>query len=135
MTAETCLGFGKYAETKWTRVPVGYLRWLVNSNHPQCALAVQEIKRRGTVLPTMEITGHAIDRASALFINKWRGSRNPDEGIHSWLHRVAEGALRGNQRDAEGRVIFEDMVFAFAEEDRWPVLKTVMRNAKVDPAK
>lgn len=133
MTAEACLGFGKYADSTWTRVPVGYLRWLVNSGHPQSALAEQEIKRRGTVLPTMEITGHAIDRVSSLFLNKWRVTRQTDEGMHSWLHRVAESALRNNQRDNKGRVVFEDMVFGFAEEHRWPVLRTVMRNSKFKP--
>jgi len=130
---QACLGFGKYAATPWTRVPVGYLRWLVNNGHPQSATAEQELKRRGTVLPTMEITGHAIDRVSSLFMNKWRIQREPDEGLHSWLHRVAQAALKANQRDEQGRIVHEDMIFAFAEEERWPILKTVMRSPKVDP--
>lgn len=132
--ADTCIDFGKFAGTPWPRIPVAYLRWMINSAHPQAATAKAEIKRRGTVLPTMEITGHAIDRASTMFINKWRISRYPDEGLHSWLHRIAETALKANQRDSEGRVIFEDMLFAFADENQWPVLKTVMKNQKYNPS-
>ncbi len=135
MSGEPCIDFGKYAGTAWTRVPVSYLRWMVNSGHPQARQAEVEIKRRGTVLPTMEITGHAIDRVSSLFINKWRVTRYPDEGLHTWLHRTAETALKANRRDDAGRVIHEDMLFAFAEEDQWPVLKTVMRNPKFTPTK
>ena len=133
MKADTGLGFGKYADIPWTRVPVSYLRWLVNSRHPQITRAELEINRRGTVLPTMEITGHAIDRVSALFIKKWRTTRQPDEGIHTWLHRTAELALRTNRRDNQGRVIHEDMLFAFADENQWPVLKTVMMNPGFNP--
>lgn len=133
MTTDALLGFGRHAETPWTRVPIAYLRYLVNSRHPQADRATVEIARRGSVLPTIEITGHAIDRASALFIRKWQSTRRPDEGIHSWLHRTAETALKANQRDGQGRVLHEDMLLAFAEEDRWPILKTVMRNPKSRP--
>lgn len=127
---DTCINIGKYAGTPWTRVPVSYLRWMVNSGHPDAKTAAAEIKRRGTVLPQMEISGHAIDRASTLFINKWRVTRDPDEGIYSWLTRMAELAMKSNQRDEQGRVVHEDMLFAFAEENRWPVLKTVLKNEK-----
>lgn len=124
------IDFGKHKDLPYTQVPVAYLRWMVNSRHEKAPLAEAELKRRNTVLPTMEISGHATDRASLLFLKKWRASRTPDEGIHSWLHRTAEQALAAGKIDDKGRFIHEDMLFAFTdtEENRWPVLKTVLKN-------
>jgi len=126
------IDFGKHKTMPYSRVPVAYLRWMVNSQHERSNLAEIELKRRNTVLPTMEISGHATDRASLLFLQKWRSARTTDEGIHSWLHRTAEQAIASGNTDDKGRFIHEDMLFAFTdlETNRWPVLKTVMKNSR-----
>lgn len=68
--------FGKYKGERITRVPVGYLRWMSNIRHEFSEYAEEEMDRRGTVLITVEITGHAIDRASLLCRHIWHKSKN-----------------------------------------------------------
>jgi hypothetical protein len=61
------LGFGKHHDKPYTRVPVGYLKWMVNTpemSEERRKLAEAELKRRGTHTPELDISGHAIDRAS-----------------------------------------------------------------------
>lgn len=113
----------------WTRVPVGYLRWIVNSARtapPQVRqIATAELKRRGSVLPTLEISGHAIDRASLRCRKTWHQTAlTPDEGLHAWLCRVSEQALAMGERDG-AKVRHLGLVFVFEVGDVYPVLKTI----------
>lgn len=127
--------FGKHRGTPWTRIPANYLLWMVNGqgvnetikrNRP---IAEAELKRRGTTLPKVDISGHAIDRASQQCLDFWRAATRDgeDQGIHSWLVEQAEKALEEKNLDAQGRYLFGRMVFAFEMDGVWPVLKTVMR--------
>lgn len=119
--------FGKHNGERYTRIPVSYLKWMVNSNHSRAHIAQAELDRRGTVTPDMEISGHAIDRASLNCLDIWRSSRNKDEGISAWLIRMSAEALK-TEPDKKGRFHFNNMLFAFEREGVWPVLKTVMRS-------
>lgn len=115
----------------WTRVPVGYLKWIVNE--PNMAderkeVAQAELERRGTVTPTIEVSGHAIDRASLSLRKTWHLTAvNKDEGLHAWLCRVAAEALERGEPVGDNRIVYLGMRFAFEHGDQWPVLKTVMR--------
>lgn len=118
--------FGKHKGELWTRVPVNYLKWLVNIGSKHSNIAQAELDRRGTVTPDMDISGHAIDRASLDCWDIYRKTRNEREGLNAWLHRMATEARKG-ERDRKGRFNHEGMVFAFVDDGVWPVLKTVMR--------
>lgn len=118
------LDVGKHAGDLITRVPIGYLRWMVNISHQYSDIAEAEIKRRGTELPDIEVSAHAVDRASLRLLNAWRGTRYKKEGIHSWLARMADRSLdnapfRANCHQHMG------IVFVFAYSGKWPVLKSV----------
>jgi len=64
------VNFGKYKGELWTRIPLSYLRWCVNEG-AQAEIAKAELVRRGSSqLPTVEISNHAMDRAT-LRLRKW----------------------------------------------------------------
>ncbi len=93
-------------------------------------MARSELDRRGTVVPNIEVSGHAIDRASQQLINKWRKTaKNKNEGLHAWLVRMAEKALKYHGKKNEEKMKYKGIIFVFRRDLAIPVLKTVM-NAK-----
>lgn len=118
--------FGRHKGVPYTRVPVSYLTWMVGNNHSKADIAAAELKRRGTTTPDLDVSGHAIDRASLSCRRTWHETKRQDEGLHSWLCRVAREALEAKDVDDKGRYRHLGMRFAFEFEGKWPVLKTVM---------
>ena len=118
--------FGRFKGQPWTRLPVSYLKFLINEGSKYAPIAQAELKRRGIALTQeLEVSGHAIDRASQKMIGKWMETRAGDEGLHAWLVRMATDArARGRERD--GKYEYAGMLFTFAEGELWPVLTTVM---------
>ena len=117
--------FGRHAGELYTRIPISYLRWMVNNGHSKASIAQAELDRRGTTVPTLEISGHAIDRASQKLLTVWQESREGDEGLHSWLHRNAEIALSAGDYDGDNR-IYGKIKWCFSFGESWPTLVTVM---------
>jgi hypothetical protein len=98
---------------------------MVNASHSMADTARAELDRRGTFLPVMEVSNHAIDRASTSCLELWIQTRDgPKEGIASWLHRRALEAIK-EPKDKKGRRKYGGMVWAFEAGSDWPVLKTV----------
>ncbi len=125
-THNLIINFGKYAGERWTRLPVSYLRWLANSADGDAKkLAESELERRGTTIPTtVELSGHAIDRASQI-TKVWMR-----EGVYSWLQKRAEEAL---QSDVKHEVVYyKGLKFVFAFGEYYPTLKTVMIDKHAD---
>lgn len=125
---------GKHRGQLITRVPAGYLLWMVRNDHSEKTYAEAELARRGTTTPRIEVSGHAIDRASLSCRKIWLATRRDDnEGIHAWLCRVAfeawEAAIRDGWTPTEGdKVKYEGMKFVFDRDGAWPIVKTVMRD-------
>lgn len=128
MMSDFC-DFGKHRGVRWTRVPVGYLRWMINEGHEKADIAEAELKRRGTTFPDMEVSGHAIDRASQRLLGLWQETSDENEGLNSWLVRRAQAALSAHSGDLEGSVktTHEGIKFVFEIKAKWPILKTVMK--------
>lgn len=125
-TRKLLCDFGRFKGEPWTRIPVSYLKWLANEDGPWAATALAELKRRGIALTQdVEVSGHAIDRASQKMIGKWMETRVGDEGLHAWLVRMATDA-RARGRESGGTYRYAGMLFAFNEGELWPTLKTVM---------
>lgn len=124
--------FGKHKGTPITRLPVSYLRWMVAEDVCK-SIALDELKRRGTSLVQMEITAHALDRASLRLLGMWKKRDNPGEGLHAWLNRLALEAdkFRKDSREeftALGtKVIHKGIVFGFSDNPDYPTLLTVYR--------
>lgn len=122
--------FGKHAGTLYTRIPISYLRWMVQVGHSKKDIAEAELKRRGCVdLPSLEISNHAIDRASFRCWSKWIKERKTDEGLHAWLMRFCTEALSDViLEDTEDlKVNHSGIKLVFSVQGSWPVLKTLMR--------
>lgn len=120
------IDFGKHKGVLYTRVPVSYLRWMVQCNHSHAEIAKAELDRRGTVLPNVEVSGHAIDSASLRLRHIWHKTAKSDsEELHAWLCRICSEALAQSKSDDEGRIFYKGMKLVF-EDGEWPVLKTCM---------
>jgi hypothetical protein len=94
-THNMIIEFGKHKGERWTRVPVSYLKWLINEGTQYAEIARAEIARRGTKIDwSVEVSPHAIDRASIRCRRIWHETAlNPEEGLFSWLNRVANEAV------------------------------------------
>lgn len=115
---------GQYVNIPIQRVPTRYLNWMVNANHAEAEAAKIELERRRNEIEEVEILPTAIDRASTGCLRVWERTRNSREGLHSWLSRMARGALtKGVEK--QGRIAYGGVLFDFDRNGPWPVLKTV----------
>lgn len=123
--------YGKYAGTKWTHLPAGYLKWMVNECGPDIDKAERELERRGTILDTqdMEISPHAVDRASQYALDIWKKKREGNEGLYHWLHRVACEAFNMLPHHAE-RAEWGKLIFVFKRGRVYNTLITVIRDRR-----
>src|SRR5687767_888424 len=116
------LEFGKHKGERWTRIPVSYLKWLANNGDKEYAtLAKAELDRRGTTTPdAVEISGHALDRASQI-TDDWK-----EVGVWTWLVKLAEDALEISYGLTE--IHFKGFKLCFFYGAYYPVLKTIMKS-------
>lgn len=120
------ISFGKHKGELFTRLPVSYLRWMINEKTRDWEIAKAEFERRGDTMPKVELSGHAIDNASLRVRKTWHETRRDDEGLYSWLQRVTLEAIeRGVASD--DRIEYLGMRFVIAQGEEFPVLKTIMR--------
>lgn len=126
ITHNLIIEFGKHKGERWTRLPVSYLRWLVNEASGEAKdLAEIELKRRGTTVPaTVELSGHAIDRASQI-TRVWER-----QGVYSWLQQRAEEALKTATEEKQVEIVFKGLKFVFSYGEYYPILKTVIQKNK-----
>ena len=110
-----------------TRIPRVALRRMIRDGHPDAALAEAELERRGdTAKYDIEISAHAINRASQRCLRAWRKHRQPDEGIQTWLARIArEGLIAAGER--RNQIERDGIVIVFNHDGAWPLVTTVAR--------
>jgi len=124
-THNRIVNFGKHKGQRWTRIPVSYLKWLINEGTQYTKIAKAELKRRGTRLSyDIEISGHAIDRASTTCLKQWEKTRKKGEGLHSWLIRMSKAAIK--KEGKEEKITYKHIIFIFCYGELYPTLKTVM---------
>lgn len=104
-TADVIVGFGSHEGKPLRCVPVGYLLWAIGQDVRSfekledgtrvrfSQLAQAEIERRGSLVSDYHITGDAIDFLSRLHLDVWKGTREPDEGLHAWATRMLKLAV------------------------------------------
>jgi hypothetical protein len=128
-THDVLLDFGKHKGERLTRVPVGYVRWMLEAPHlsPEWrALAKSEYERRGTSLPTVELSGQAIDSASLQARKIWHETAlHPEEGLYAWLMRITLEAVEKGERLPDGKIKYLAMEFLIEHGDEFPVLKSI----------
>lgn len=111
----------------FTRLPLGYLKWMANERTRQWEIAKAELERRGDTMPKVEISGHAIDNASLRVRKIWHETRGPDEGLYSWLQRMTLEAIEKGEKLDNGAIRYQGIKFVVAEGAEFPALITVMR--------
>ena len=146
-THDLIIGFGKHAGERWTRVPVDYLKWLIDQKpNPRFEdqaenrkIALAELRRRGIAasdLERLELSEHAIDRAAETCFSVFRADRkydrnkNPEEGLCAWLRRVATEAMENGKLDPVDDTVYrwKRMRFVIKRGEAHPTLVTVMRS-------
>lgn len=127
ITTGVVMPFGKHKGMLLTRVPVSYLKWMVNSGAEMSDLARAEIERRGHSMPEVELSGHAIDRASLRVRGIWHETRRDGEGLYSWLCRMTLEAIEKGDRKKNGKIHYAGMKFVVEDGEEFPCLKTIMR--------
>ena len=127
-THNIVVDFGKHQGTLLTRVPVSYLKWMANEvkKGQWKELAKAELERRGSTLPEIELSRHAIDRASLRVREIWQETTLPDEGLASWLERMCLEALQTTPIKPDTYAI-HGMNLVIEQGDEFPTLKTVTR--------
>lgn len=131
-THNEVIGFGKHKGERWTRLPISYLKWMLNEfpvNSEVYAMADSELERRGDTMPTeIEISNHAIDKASLRVRRAWHTDRGQDEGLYSWLVRISTEALelKNKENEQNERVNYKGCKLIFTYGNHYPSLKTVM---------
>lgn len=87
---------------------------------------------------SIELTPAAIDQASTRVRGLWHESRLPaaggheEEGLYSWLRRMAESALQAGEKLESGKIRFKGMKFTFLSaysprNGEWHILQGVER--------
>ncbi len=126
--AKDC-GSGKHAGIPWTHIPLKDLKAMIRApeDKDQKRFAQDELARRGRTMSEnrIAVSNHAIDRASLLCSSQWLMHRAfKNEGLASWLLRVATDALEKGRTEREGVKVWLGIKFVFSE-DKKPVLVTV----------
>lgn len=103
---------------------------MVNIRHTHGEKAREELERRGTVFPEIDISGHATNRASLCCKGVWQKNRKKGEGLHAWLVRASLEAVKLNDLDKKGRYLYLKLRFVIELDGTWPVLLTVIPSNK-----
>lgn len=124
--------FGKHKGELVTRLPISYLEWLINEGTHFAPVAEAELKRRGLTPGNgrkIEITNHAIDRASLRIMGIYLAEHQKNEGLFSWLERIALEALEnlGDVEEQDFRIDYGDMKLVFKRGKLYPTLVTVLK--------
>ena len=121
---------GRYKGTLWTRLPRRYLMWVANSpKHQDYYIAISELERRGSNIQkeSVELTSHAIDRASLSLYRKYLKDRKEGEGLYSWLYKnTVEADKKNKLRSTE--IVHNGITFVFKFGRLMPVLITVYKS-------
>ena len=131
-THNQTIEFGKHKGERWTRLPIGYLKWIMNEMSPDqeaYKFAEAELERRGDTMPTdVEISNHAIDKASLRVRRMWHEDRGQDEGLYSWLVRISTEALsvKNQVNEQNERIKWKGCKLVFTYGNFYPTLKTVL---------
>jgi hypothetical protein len=124
---EYVMPHGPYKGKRLVHVPLSYLRRMVQREHSNMEYAEAELKRRGSLKPRLDVSGHAVDRASLYCYRLWKKTRRDgNEGLHSWCHRMACEAMENGQKIGE-RFKYHGLYFVIEVDGGWPILKTIIK--------
>lgn len=117
---------GVHKGVEITKVPVSYLNWMVNIGHRDRSRAQEELDRRGSITPDLDISPHALNRFSERYIERFLLRKDKKVGIHTFLYKMAKKAATLAKRRGVDNIEYKGIKFIFAmDECVWPVLKTV----------
>ncbi|MBF0121207.1 MAG: hypothetical protein HQK79_20430 [Desulfobacterales bacterium] len=136
-TQNLICSFGMHKGQPYTRLPISYLKWMVEINHTHKTIAEAELNRRCVPLQKKEgikITIHAINRASQFCLKQLKQFELNKKGIHNCLTDLSLEALKkSNDKDkaeGKGKYFYAGLQWIFAFEGNEAVLKTIFPHKK-----
>lgn len=127
-THNLIIDFGKHKGERWTRLPISYLKWMINEvGGDKGEIAMAELTRRGSQMPTgLELSAHSVDKASLRLRKIWhQTAKDQNEGLYTWLGRVGSEAMAtvGTKDEV---IEYMGIKFVFIYGNYYPTLKTVI---------
>jgi len=138
-TDDIIFNFGKkHSGKRMAEVPADYLRWVMNtvSDKPQIVhLATRQLEQRGSLeIPQVDLSPHAVDRASQRMLAAWLEDTNEsrEPGLYRWLaEKTGKAIAEGTSPPNEPAVFIHDgFVYFIAPGNLYPTLKSVRRASK-----
>lgn len=126
ITENIKIDYGKHNGELFTRLPVSYLRWMINEKADMWQYAKAEIERRGHKLPEIELSAHAINNASLRALEFYLKDRKQDEGLHTWLERITLETIESNNDYENRKLAYKKLLLVVEKGEEFPVLKTVI---------
>lgn len=128
--------FGKYKGTKVSDLPNSYLKWMLGQKFPEELLAIarEKLSTNKTVSHDLEVTRHAVDKFSLLYLGLWKQApyREYGLGLASYIAHVAmqafhEGTDVSRKRHKDENVTKElnGIKYVFNRDGELKVLITV----------
>lgn len=126
---------GRFKGVAITRTPLKYLQWADrNMEEHLSKKAREEIERRGVPQRTLEVSDHAIDKASTRFCQIWQAETCMSVGLLTWLSKRAEQALESvpARTDEKMKISHAGIVFVFDLSTTVPFLISVWWDGDVE---
>lgn len=126
------LQFGKYKGKRIDQVPMSYLRWILTQKFGSEIekYAREKVSRNNTITDNLDVTRHAIDKFSLLFLDTWE-ERNI--GLGSYVTRKALEAnekgkdISKHRHENDERIMeWEGIRYVFNNDSNFITLITVM---------
>lgn len=119
---------GKFRGVSIKRTPTKFLEWAERAMpEPFCVKAREELDRRGTSHKKIQVSDHAIDRASTRLLKLWMDETSGEIGLYSWLAAKADQALDTAEFNMHETIVVthEWITYVFDMKMVIPVLMTV----------
>ena len=129
------LKVGKYKGIPVDQLPMSYLKWILSKDFPEeiKKYARNKVTSNNTVTLQMEVTRHAYDKFSLLFLSTYFDRKDRTEGIGSYLARMAteahaQGKDVSKHRHEDDELVkeYKGVKYVFNRKGEQKILITVM---------
>ena len=112
----------------YTAIRITILKRIAKSDHLSAAFAKAELLRRGHLEIPIEVSIHAIDKASSRYWKVWLQKRRAQQGLASWLKEQAMKAYQESVAIDDNIFVREYMGMTFCFQAKKKTLKLVSVN-------
>ena len=123
--------FGQFKGEAWARLPISYLKALTRDNgiHKAAKFAIAELNRRGEKVEEeyIEVTRHALNRATSQCLDIFIKTRYNKEGAYAWCTRLFEEALSKGKNQEAGITSIRGVEFRYNIQPLFMEIVTIVK--------